>query len=163
MRLIVGLGNPGKKYEKTRHNIGFRVADAITQKIKDQAMSEKMVIAKPQSFMNLSGPEVLKKMNFYRLKPKDLIVIYDDIDLPFGKIRIRHKGSSGGHKGVQSIIDALKAEDFTRVRIGVGRPPENVPAERYVLEKFSQKEEEALPKIIDEAAEKVIELVKIKD
>ena len=163
MRLVVGLGNPGKKYKKTRHNIGFRVADAITQKIKYQARSEKTVIVKPQSFMNLSGPEVLKKMNFYRLTPKDLIVIYDDIDLPFGEIRIRHKGSSGGHKGVQSIIDALKAEDFTRVRIGVGRPPENVPAERYVLEKFSQKEEEALSKIIDEAAEKVIELGKIKE
>jgi PTH1 family peptidyl-tRNA hydrolase len=152
VRLIVGLGNPGKKYEKTRHNIGFRIIDNLKSKIKEQRTN--IILFKPQRYMNLSGPEVLKKMNFYRLKPKDLVVIYDDIDLPFGTIRIRHKGSSGGHKGVQSIIDALKAEDFTRVRIGVGRPPENVPAEKYVLEEFNFPQS-----IIDEAVDKVLKLI----
>jgi len=161
MKLIVGLGNPGKKYEKTRHNIGFRVIDILKSKIERQNLG--IILLKPQSFMNSSGVEVLKKMNFYRCKPENLFVVYDDLDLPFGEIRIRHKGSSGGHKGVQSIIEAIQTEYFTRVRIGIGRPPENVLVERYVLEDFSIEEEKVLPKIIDEAAEKVVKLIKIKE
>jgi PTH1 family peptidyl-tRNA hydrolase len=162
MRLVVGLGNPGKKYEDTRHNTGFRVLENLKSKIKkgDAKQKSKIVLFKPPTFMNLSGQEVLKKLNYLHLKPEDLIVIYDDIDLPFGEVRVRHKGRSAGHKGVQSIIDALGTENFTRVRIGIGRPPQGKSAEEYVLEEFSQDEEKNLPKIIDEAVEKVIELIK---
>lgn len=156
MRLIVGLGNPGKKYEKTRHNIGFRVIENL----KSQIPNLKSYLFKPKTFMNLSGQEVARKLTSLNLKPQDLIVIHDDLDLPFGKIRIRHKGRSGGHKGVQSIIDALKTENFTRIKIGIGRPKKGIEAERYVLEEFSPLEEKMMKKTIDEAAEKVIELVK---
>ena len=187
--LIVGLGNPGKKYQKTRHNLGFRVIDALEKysalparvgaptpgepSSSDLASeseppdvlgsasfkSHSTVFFKPQSFMNLSGSEVLKKLNYYRLKPEDLIVIHDDIDLPFGKIRIRKSGRSGGHKGVKSLIDTLGTQNFNRVKIGIGRPPKEIDAEDYVLENFSPSEEKSLPKIIDQAVEKVIELI----
>jgi len=160
VRLIVGLGNPGKKYEKTRHNIGFRVVDALAKKLRDTDYNLQSKLFKPQSYMNLSGPEVFKKLNYYRLAPTDLIVIYDDIDLPLGEIRVRNKGSSAGHKGVQSIIDIIGSENFTRVRVGVGRPPENVPAEKYVLQNFDTEEGKLLPKIIDDAVKVVVELVK---
>jgi len=155
-RLIVGLGNPGKKYEKTRHNIGFRVIDSLNAK----PYTLNAILLKPQFFMNLSGKEVVEKARFYKIKPKALIVVYDEIDLPFGEIRMRDKGRSAGHKGVQSIIDALKTENFTRVRIGINRPPENIPAETYVLQNFSKEEEKNLDKIIDDATEKVIELIR---
>lgn len=162
MKLIVGLGNPGKKYQKTRHNIGFRVLENLKSKIKNQTLSlqSKIILFKPQSFMNLSGDQVLKKLNFYHLGAKDLIVIYDDIDLLLGMIRVRHKGRSGGHKGVQSIIDRLKTNNFIRVRIGIGRPPEEMGAEEYVLENFNPAEEKVIQKTIDRAVEKVIELIR---
>lgn len=157
MRLIVGLGNPGKKYQNTRHNLGFGVIDKLKQKA--VVSRQKAILFKPQKFMNLSGQEVLKKINFYRLGPEDLIVIYDDIDLPLGTIRIRQKGRSGGHKGLQSIIDALNSQNFTRIKIGIGRPPVGIEAEEYVLEEFDSAEEKTIQKAIDEAAEKVVELV----
>jgi len=175
-RLIVGLGNPGKKYEKTRHNIGFRVIEKLIQNLKCKSQSDnskfkmdfwsteinrqKVILAKPQTFMNESGSAISRLTHFYKIKPKALIVVYDEIDLPFGEIRMRDKGRSAGHKGVQSIIDALKTENFTRVRIGINRPPENIPAETYVLQNFSKEEEKNLDKIIDDATEKVIELIR---
>lgn len=153
--LVAGLGNPGKKYEKTRHNLGFRVIDALN----NLGLSQKMILFKPQKFMNLSGPEVLKKLNYYRLKTKDLIVICDDIDLPFGEVRIRQKGSSAGHKGIQSIIDELATSEFKRVRLGIGRPREGVDAEEYVLQEFSADEKATVEKMIDKAVEKIIKLI----
>ncbi|MCX6806934.1 MAG: aminoacyl-tRNA hydrolase [Candidatus Berkelbacteria bacterium] len=159
-RLIVGLGNPGKRYEKTRHNVGFLVIDRLNQSSIINHQSS--ILFKPQSFMNLSGQEVAKKVNYYHIKPKDLIIIHDDIDLPFGEIRVKDKGSSAGHKGVQSIIDELETKSFTRVRIGVERPPENIQAEKYVLENFNKQEELVLQKVIDEAVEKVIGLIGVK-
>ena len=163
VRLIVGLGNPGKKYEKTRHNVGFRVIDNLKQRITNNEQRT-TILLKPQTYMNLSGKEVTEKARYYKIKPQDIVVIYDDLDLPTGEIRVREKGSSAGHKGVQSIIEALKTEEFRRIRIGIDRP-ENISPEKYVLENFLPQEEKIMIKAIDEAAEKVIELlsnVKIK-
>jgi len=157
VRLIVGLGNPGKKYEKTRHNVGFRVIDNLKQRITNNEQRT-TILLKPQTYMNLSGKEVTEKARYYKIKPQDIVVIYDDLDLPTGEIRVREKGSSAGHKGVQSIIEALKTEEFRRVRIGIGRP-ENISPEKYVLENFLPQEEKIMIKAIDEAAEKVIELL----
>lgn len=120
--LIVGLGNPGKKYEKTRHNIGFRIIDELEKEIFD----ENIVLLKPDNFMNNSGKVVAEYLKYSspclagrRVNPQDLIVIHDDIDLPFGTVKISKESSSAGHKGVQSIIDALGTKDFTRIRIGI--------------------------------------------
>ena len=157
MKLIVGLGNPGKKYGKTRHNVGFRVIDNLKQRITNNEQRT-TILLKPQTYMNLSGKEVTEKARYYKIKPQDIVVIYDDLDLPTGEIRVREKGSSAGHKGVQSIIEALKTEEFRRVRIGIGRP-ENISPEKYVLENFLPQEEKIMIKAIDEAAEKVIELL----
>jgi len=157
VRLIVGLGNPGKKYEKTRHNVGFRVIDNLKQRITNNEQRT-TILLKPQTYMNLSGKEVAEKARYYKIKPQDIVVIYDDLDLPTGEIRVREKGSSAGHKGAQSIIEALKTEEFRRVRIGIGRP-ENISPEKYVLENFLPQEEKIMIKAIDEAAEKVIELL----
>ena len=156
MKLVVGLGNPGKQYQKTRHNVGFRVLDALENKLKAEDQRLKAILLKPQTFMNLSGQEVAKKANFYKIKSEDMAVIYDELDLPFSEIRVRKSGSSAGHKGVESIINSLGTENFTRIRIGIGRPPENFRTEDYVLENFTKEEEPVIQKAVDEAVEIVI-------
>ena len=137
MKLFVGLGNPGAEYAKTKHNVGFMLADKLAEKLaadnwreKFNALvaetfldGEKILIVKPQTFMNLSGEAVAPIMNFYKICAEDLIVAHDDMDLPLGMIRLRPKGSGGGHHGIESIIRHLGEENFPRVRIGVGRPP----------------------------------------
>ena len=163
MKIIVGLGNPGKKYENTRHNVGFLALDKISEKMKAQSEKpiefrlekkfnaevvkfkmgkEEILLVKPQTFMNLSGEAVKKTVDFYKVnQASDLIVVHDDIDLPVGSTRIRFKGSSAGHKGLQSIIDSLATESFMRVRLGVGRPEnENIKVEDWVLQKLSREE-----------------------
>jgi len=148
MKLVVGLGNPGRKYASTRHNVGFMVIErlarelnvSVTKKMFNALVGqglidkEKIVLAMPQTYMNLSGQAVGPLLNWYKLDPSDLLVIYDDMDLPAGRLRIRPAGGSGGHKGMQSIIAALGTENFARVRIGIGRP-ETVDMETvdYVL------------------------------
>jgi PTH1 family peptidyl-tRNA hydrolase len=136
VKLIVGLGNPGREYAATRHNIGFMVVDRLAHKLglavekkkfnallgQGQIRSEKVLLAKPQTYMNLSGEAVAALLNWYKLGPADLIVVFDDMDLPPGKLRIRPEGSSGGHKGMESIILALGTDLFPRLKIGVGRP-----------------------------------------
>lgn len=144
MYKIIGLGNPGKKYAKTRHNVGFMVVDELATrnpKLKNR-------IIKPQTFMNKSG-EAVKQ-----LKAKDIIVIHDDIDLSLGTIRVRRGGSSAGHKGVQSIIDTI-GPDFWRVRIGVGRPPSGMETDDYVLTNFNKNEKV----ILDTVIERVVEFI----
>ncbi len=151
MILIAGLGNPGKKYKKTRHNIGFGVIDELNKK----SFQKDVILFKPQTFMNNSGQAVSKKMS--KLNPEKLIVVHDDIDLPLGTIRISKNKSSAGHKGVQSIIDQLGTQQFTRIRIGI-QPSDKKPqnTDKFVLEKFSKQEK----KIIKLTIEQAVEIVK---
>ena len=167
--LVVGLGNPGGQYQANRHNIGFRVLDAMAHRLQirfDQRKfngrfaavrrpdGEPLYLLKPQTFVNDSGRSVGRAAHFYRVPPERLLVICDDIDLPFARIRIRAGGSSGGHNGLKSIIAALgNRQDFPRIRVGVGRPPHvREVVIDHVLENFSKDEEEQLPAIITDAA-----------
>lgn len=167
MFLLIGLGNPGNKFENTRHNIGFIAIDEICadecvsfknndnleSKITDiEINGEKVKLVKPQTFMNESGRAAEKIKNYYKIDNELICVIYDDIDLEFGTIRVSFSGSSAGHKGIQSIIDHI-GEDFWRIRIGIGRP-KNIPVEKYVLQDFN--EEEKLKPIIDRVREIVL-------
>jgi len=168
--LIVGLGNPGIKYKKTRHNIGFRVLDEFQNEnnfsnfefskkfnslICDGIVKKKTILlAKPETFMNNSGISVKKLINFYKIKSSNIIVVHDDIDLLFGTIKISKKRGSAGHKGVESIIKELGTKDFTRIRIGIrDKRLKNKNTEKYVLERFTKQEEEYLKKIIRQGLE----------
>lgn len=165
MKLIVGLGNPGKKYQHTRHNLGFLVIDrlaqqnhiAVSKKLSDAVIGEwitdgeKVVLAKPQTFMNRSGTSVKGLLREYHGGAEDLLVIYDDLDLPFGRIRIRTQGSAGGHRGIVSIMEHLAGSPFCRIRVGVGRPPGAIDAADYVLDSFDAGEAGALSEILDRA------------
>jgi peptidyl-tRNA hydrolase, PTH1 family len=153
MNLIIGLGNPGEKYENTRHNIGSRIIEEL-----EPLALTKLILAKPTTFMNESGKAVKSLARRYKVKADDLIVIHDDIDLPLGKIKISQGSGSAGHKGVGSIIENLGTKDFIRIRIGIlpdSGKPENV--EDFVLKKFSKEEE----KILEEVIEKTTEAIKI--
>ncbi|ATD53870.1 aminoacyl-tRNA hydrolase [Clostridium chauvoei] len=172
MFLVVGLGNPGKEYDKTRHNIGFECVDYLSSKynielnrIKFKGIygegfinNKKVVLLKPTTFMNLSGESIREIVNFYKLEPEEIIVIYDDISLEVGKIRIREKGSAGGHNGIKSIIKNLSTEVFPRVKVGVGQPKGDLVS--HVLGKFSKEEEEILKESIQASAEAVEIIIK---
>ena len=172
MFLIVGLGNPTKQYEKTRHNIGFDVMDALADKYnisisenKHKALcgkgvieGMKVVLAKPQTYMNLSGESVAELVNYYKLDPEsELIVVFDDISLEPGKIRIRKKGSAGGHNGIKNIIAQLGTQNFQRVKVGVGEKPKGWDLADYVLGHFS-KEDRGL---VDDALKRVAGAVEL--
>ena len=162
MKLIIGLGNPDKEYECTRHNFGCLAVDSLAVKKEInwtkhkqsnsliaswQGKKEKIVLAKPLSYMNNSGQSVKALKRFYKTPVNRIIVIYDDIDLPYGKIRISKNRSAGGHKGVDSIIENLKSKDFKRIRLGIG--PQKGKAEEFVLKKFSRNEKKQLNEILD--------------
>ncbi len=161
--IIVGLGNPGKEFRMNRHNIGFMVLDAIADefgisfsRVKFKAVfadtnfrGNKVILAKPQTYMNLSGQSVGSLLKFYKVPLNNLMVVYDDIDIPFGEIRIRPKGGPGGQKGVASIIKRLGTDEFPRIRVGIGRPPGRQDASSYVLEDFSEDEMIELNEVID--------------
>jgi len=152
MILIVGLGNPGKKYEKTKHNIGFRIIDEVEKR----KLSKKVMLFKPSTFMNNSGKEIKDLTKTYAPDPKNLIIIHDDIDLPLGKIRISENRGAGGHKGVESIIKELKTKNFIRFRVGI--QPEKGKSknvERFVLRPFNKEEETIVKKIIKKTAEAI--------
>jgi len=169
--LVVGLGNPGKEYERNRHNVGFRVVDELARRCEvrfDQKKSqgklavgrregEPLYLLKPQTFVNLSGRSVAPVARYYKVPVERLLVVCDDIDLPFARIRIRPEGSSGGHNGLKSIMESLgNRQDFPRIRVGVGRPPHVREAVvEHVLEDFSPSEEEALGSVITDAADAV--------
>ena len=171
--LIVGLGNPGREYRNTRHNMGFLAIDTLAQKwgfknLKVQSKAiitsgivsgQKVFLAKPQTYMNLSGQAVSGLINFYKISLDHLLVINDDIDLPFGTIRIRPGGGSAGQKGVGSIIERLGTEEFARMRLGVGRPPGQMTSADYVLKPFNKEEEEFLKNFLDKAGEATEEFV----
>ena len=175
MKVVIGLGNPGKKYEKTRHNIGFIAVDSLRKKFnisdereKFQALvseknidGEKVIFFKPQTFMNLSGNSVIEIINFYKLDPKkDIIVIYDDMDLSFGDIRIREKGSSGGHNGIKSIISHI-GEEFIRIKCGIGAKEKD--AVEHVLGEFNQTEQKDLDEILEKINNCVIEMLSVQN
>ena len=170
MKIFVGLGNPTKEYADTKHNVGFMLADRLAAKISasdwrekfDALVAEsfvdeqKILIVKPQTFMNLSGESVAPLVNFYKIDIKNLVVAHDDMDLPLGMIRLRPKGSGGGHHGVESIIQHLGAQNFPRVRIGVGRPPANWTVNHHVLSPFAPEDREKISASIDELVPAVL-------
>lgn len=165
MKLIVGLGNPGRQYENTRHNVGFRVIDCLAEKLdckvekeKYKALTgecrlggEKLLLVKPQTYMNLSGEAVSALAKWYKTEEKDIIIVYDDLALETGRLRIRTKGSHGGHNGMRSIIALLKTENFARIRVGIGKP--EIEVSDYVLGKFSPAEEILIAQAVEKAAE----------
>lgn len=171
MFLIVGLGNPGSQYEDTRHNIGFKVVDNIAkeynieinrQKFKGVCgegfiNGEKVILLKPTTYMNLSGESVREVVDFYKLSNDDVLVIYDDISLDVGRLRIREKGSAGGHNGIKSIIAHLGTDIFPRIKVGVGQP--NVDLVNYVLGKFTKEEMEVLNESIDASTKAAKEII----
>jgi peptidyl-tRNA hydrolase, PTH1 family len=154
LKLIVGLGNPGKQYEHTRHNIGFEVIDELSRQFSiplDQSKfkglygigfhkGEKILLLKPLTYMNLSGESIRAVMDYYQIDVEDLVVIYDDLDLPVGKIRLRQKGSPGGHNGIKSTVAHLGTQQFNRIRIGIDRPEKGMSVPDYVLGRFRKDE-----------------------
>ena len=168
MRLVVGLGNPGFKYARTRHNIGFRVLDSFAEqngvKIKQekqQALTgkiyfkgEKVILAKPQTYMNKSGKAINKLADYYQIKPEEILVVYDDLDLEPGQLRIRPNGGHGGHNGLKSIFATLGTKEFPRLRIGIGKPDKR-PVSDYVLDQFSTEEWDLADKALDKASQAV--------
>ena len=171
--LIVGLGNPGREYRKTRHNAGFMVLDRLAERLgesfsrfemralvtKSLYLQNRIILAKPQTFMNESGQSVGGLIRFYKVPVSNLMVIYDDVDLPLGTIRIRPGGGSAGQKGMNSIIQKLGVDDFPRMRIGIGRPPGRMEAAGYVLQEFSNHENVLLPDIFTKAVDAILSFV----
>jgi len=162
MKLIAGLGNPGLQYAETRHNAGFLVVDCLAEELKldfrpkfqglvaeTTLEGEKVYLLKPQTFMNLSGRSIRELAQFYKLTPEDIMVVYDDMDLPLGRMRLRSSGSAGGHNGIKSTIAELGTENFWRLKIGIGRPPEGWDPARYVLSSFTKEEIPVLEEIIE--------------
>ncbi|BAC12017.1 stage V sporulation protein C (peptidyl-tRNA hydrolase (PTH)) [Oceanobacillus iheyensis HTE831] len=176
MKLIVGLGNPGRKFKKTRHNIGFFVIDELLQRHKwklnnskfegdysiEHFDGEKVILLQPQTYMNLSGKSISPLMDYFDIDVDDVIVVYDDLDLPTGKIRLRQKGGHGGHNGVRSTIDHLGTKDFKRVRLGIGRPTNATPVIDYVLGKFPKQETTAVTDSVEKAADAIEAWIKGK-
>jgi PTH1 family peptidyl-tRNA hydrolase len=152
MKIIVGLGNPGSQYAKTRHNVGY----LVLEELKKVSFLSNALLLKPETFMNESGKDVLKAVSFYKISLDDLLVIHDDMDLPLGKVKLQKNRSSAGHNGVQSIINSLDNKTFFRLRVGVSRPEKSVAAENYVLQNFSDEERPVLDKAIKEAVERAV-------
>lgn len=171
--LIVGLGNPGKVYAANRHNVGFMLLSRLAERLgetfsrvesralltKAVYQGRRLILVKPQTYMNASGSSVRSLLRFYKVPVQNLLVAFDDVDLPFETIRIRAEGGSGGQKGMQSIIDQLGSEAFPRLRIGVGRPPGRMEAADYVLQDFPKAERELLAITLDRAADAVLSFV----
>ncbi len=189
MFIIFGLGNPGEKYKKTRHNVGFALLDNIREllnfpsfyfnkkfnaEISEEktpaffgnifSKKDKIVLVKPQTFMNYSGESVQKIMSFFKLNPKNIMVIHDDLDIPFGKYKISANSSSGGHNGVQSIIDHINSQDFIRIRIGIekkdGRKSRKMSGKKFVLSNFSDEESKKINIISEEILSEIKSIIK---
>lgn len=167
VKIIVGLGNPGKKYENTRHNAGFWVVDCLAKRWGINLNSRKFrsivaehhyagvkaVLAKPQTYMNLSGAAVQQMANYWQVNPEDILVIHDDLDLDPYRIRLRSKGSSGGHRGVSNIINQLGTEAFPRLKMGIGKPLGQIPIEAYVLAQIPAPEQKEWLTVIEKSAD----------
>lgn len=171
--LLIGLGNPGREYKDTRHNIGFMLIDHIAERIGARGMKvqskaivtsglheeHKLILAKPQTYMNLSGHSVQGLLHFYKIPHSNLLVAHDDLDIPFSTIRIRPTGGPGGQRGMANTIELLGTKDFPRLRLGIGRPPGRMDPRDYVLQNFSKDELKILPEIISRAADAALEFV----
>jgi PTH1 family peptidyl-tRNA hydrolase len=170
MKLIVGLGNPGKEYDNTRHNVGFMVMDRLsdifnvsisTSKFKGEYVKfkyhgEDIIFLKPMTYMNLSGESVIQVLHYFKMSADDLLVIYDDLDMPTGKLRLRESGSAGGHNGVKSIIAQLKTQSFKRIRVGIDKHP-RIKVVDYVLGHFTKEQQP----LIDEGVENAVKAVEM--
>ncbi|HAK75215.1 MAG TPA: aminoacyl-tRNA hydrolase [Sporomusaceae bacterium] len=174
MKIIVGLGNPGREYSATRHNAGFLVVDELARrwncqnwKNKSNAQvaefrgAEQVLLVKPQTYMNLSGTSVGELARWYKVDSEDIVVIFDDLDLPVGRLRLRMKGGSGGHRGIESLLTHLSKDTFARVRLGIGRPPEGWEVADYVLSRFTTEEEPLVEQAIAKAADAVESIIKV--
>jgi PTH1 family peptidyl-tRNA hydrolase len=173
LRLVVGLGNPGRKYAGTRHNIGFRVVDSLAAEFGIDIAREKfsavygrgrvedvdVVLAKPMGYMNLSGPPVRSLAEFFRISLQAMVIVHDDIDLEYGRLKIKEKGGHGGHNGLRSVINAFGGGDFTRLRVGIGRSGDSAQVADYVLDQFTQDEAVELPHTIDRARDAVVTIL----
>lgn len=173
MRLVVGLGNPGKQYEQTRHNLGFLAIDRLgdlhdialaKQKFSSfygqgQVHGEKVLLIKPQTYMNLSGTAVRQFVDYFNINVTDLILLHDELDVPAGKIKINRGSGAGGHKGVASVIERLGSKEFTRIRIGISRPDEGVPGESWVLTGIKPEEGVRVEQSIKNAVRAVEEII----
>ena len=171
--LLVGLGNPGREYQANRHNYGFMLIDRIAVRLNARGLKvqskaivtsatyedRKLILAKPQTYMNLSGQSIQGLAHFYKLPMENMLVAYDDLDLPFGTIRLRPGGGPGGQKGVASTIEKLGTKDFARLRLGIGRPPGRMDPAAYVLQNFSRDELKSVSEILDRAADAALEFV----
>jgi PTH1 family peptidyl-tRNA hydrolase len=171
--LIVGLGNPGREYRENRHNVGFMLVDRLAVKLNARFtrlqskalvasavyMERKIILAKPQTFMNLSGQSVQGLMHFYKLPIENLLIAHDDLDLPVGAIRIRPDGGSAGQKGMTSILERFGTDEFARIRLGIGRPPGQMQAPDYVLQDFSNADLTVISETLSRAAEAALEFV----
>lgn len=169
MKAVVGLGNPGIRYAQTKHNVGFMLVDRIIKNLKldyrndfrgktaeTRIAEERVFFLKPYTFMNLSGLSVAELAGYYKIAGKDILIIHDDMDLPLGKIRLRRKGSSGGHNGLKSIIQELNTQEFWRLKIGVGRPKEDMDVINHVLSNFNKEEAKLLGEILERAEKAVM-------
>ena len=171
--LIAGLGNPGREYRESRHNFGFLVIDRLAERLNVQFTKEqqkaliataayegrKLILVKPQTYMNESGKAVVPLLHYYKIPQDHLFVIHDDMDLPFGTLRIRPNGSNGGQKGMGSIISQLGSQEFCRLRCGIGHPPGQMEVVDFVLNKFGKEEEELLPAVLDKASSCAMDFV----
>jgi len=171
--LLIGLGNPGREYRDNRHNVGFMFIDQLIVRLNARGMKvqskaivttatyedRKLILAKPQTYMNLSGQSIQGLVHFYKLPVENMLVAYDELDLPFGTIRLRPGGGAGGQKGFASAIESLGTKDVVRLRIGIGRPPGRMDPAAYVLQNFSRDEMKVLPEIVDRAADAALTFV----
>jgi len=173
-QLVVGLGNPGLQYAKTRHNVGFMVADLLAERlgatfkvhkrsgaeiVTGRLGNRSIVLAKPRTYMNESGRHVGPLAKFYSVSPADVIVIHDELDIDFGRIRLKLGGGEGGHNGLRSVVNALGTKEFQRVRIGIGRPPGRQDPADFVLKPFASAERAELPELIERAADATCSLI----
>lgn len=174
--LVVGLGNPGPEYERTRHNVGFMVADVLAERVRGRfgvhkksgadllearLDGRKVMLAKPRTYMNLSGRPVAGLAKFFNVPASDIIVVHDELDLPFGAVRLKLGGGEGGHNGLRSISQAITTKDYLRVRFGIGRPPGRQDPADYVLKPFSAPERKEVPVIVEQAADAVELLLRV--
>jgi len=171
--LLIGLGNPGREYANTRHNFGFMLIDRIAVRLNARGMKvqskaivmdaryeeRKLILAKPQTFMNLSGQSVKGLVHFYKVSLENMMILSDDLDLPFGTIRIRAAGGPGGQRGLSSILEKLGTQDVPRMRLGIGRPPGRMDPSDYVLQNFPKDEAQSLSETLDRGADATFEFV----
>ena len=169
MKIIVGLGNPGREYSETKHNVGFMVIDELAKRwnvaswrkrnnaevAECRVAEENVLLVKPQTYMNLSGTAVGELARWYKVAEEDIVVIFDDMDIPAGKLRLRMKGGSGGHRGIESLLQHLNKDSFLRLRMGIGRPPQGWQVVDYVLSRFSEEEKPLLEAAVKRSAEAV--------